>query len=890
MPLWLREAKHNWPGVCFVSQLERLNPVKLGECNYSRGRFMSTDSHPKITNLDELIKRGEQHFAQGQVEDAHRCFAAALELNPGHSEALNNLAVLCHHSGDLDQAEIFFLRAAALANDPSDALLNLSAVAWQAARIPESTGYLERCLRLEGETPRVLEQMSFLCDSMGDPHAAAALYKKARKISTSTKTDWYASFCEIDITPELDDKIELQGYFGPSRVPEEILSELKAQVLLFEDAFGKRALFVTADIFGFGQEMVSVIRKFAAIWGIDPSAVILNASHTHYGPGTVSHTVAGLGRFDHDFANDVCQAIGQCLPLLYQNLQPAQLTHTVAHAQIGFNRRRSIDGLVKMIPNPDAHYETTTPVMSVKLDNGQRLLMVNHGCHPTGLGALTAISADYPGEMRDALMGADHADVVMFFQGAAGDIKQGVQVDNQVGWIGDYQSVQILGRQLATAVAGSLSDLKAVEGPLRAMRRDVVAPLKDSPADLSVLERPENARVSREMIQNWAAVVKLLHPDAVDSLSIELGCVSIGDVLFVSMPGEPMAITAARLREISTRHESVFALGYTNGLAAYFPADEMIEEGGYEAHSSSFVYSMPAPFDVGVEHQLLEASYIAGIGVAPPVETSPAYPRPDSVPGSFFVMSTGRSGTQTLAAMLKMAENANVWHHPQPYMIQETLHAYRGEIDPGPTFWAGRGQIIRSAWDQGLIHGETDHNMTPFCGEIARAVPGAKFVVLVRDPREFVRSGMRRNYYRGVGEWEEGRLRPRSDDPTFESWSKRDQFEKVCWLWRETYEHIERMCREIGDDRVYVLRFEDLIASPDATRDLFNFIGLDGYDETQARAILGKKMNAQQVGDFPHPSKWTDELHNLCWDEVGELASVYGYPEQYPKRRAVGAA
>ena len=82
------------------------------------------------------------------------------------------------------------------------------------------------------------------------------------------------------------------------------------------------------------------------------------------------------------------------------------------------------------------------------------------------------------------------------------------------------------------------------------------------------------------------------------------------------------------------------------------------------------------------------------------------------VPGSFFVMSTGRSGTQTLSEMFKMAENARVWHHPQPYMIQETLGAYRDEIDIGPTFWAGRGQIIRGAWDQGLIHGETDHNMT----------------------------------------------------------------------------------------------------------------------------------------------------------------------------------
>ena len=160
---------------------------------------------------------------------------------------------------------------------------------------------------------------------------------------------------------------------------------------------------------------------------------------------------------------------------------------------------------------------------------------------------------------------------------------------------------------------------------------------------------------------------------------------------------------------------------------------------------------------------------------------------------------------------------------------------------------------FREAWDQGLIHGETDHNMTPFCGEIARAVPGAKFLILVRDPREFVRSGMRRNYYRGVGEWEEGRLRPRQDEQHFAEWSARSQFEQVCWLRRETYAHIEALRSEIGEDRVCVVRFEDLIAGPEATEKLFDFLGLNGFDEQQARQILNLKMNSQRGGRLCAP-------------------------------------
>jgi len=55
------------------------------------------------------------------------------------------------------------------------------------------------------------------------------------------------------------------------------------------------------------------------------------------------------------------------------------------------------------------------------------------------------------------------------------------------------------------------------------------------------------------------------------------------------------------------------------------------------------------------------------------------------------------------------------------------------------------------------------------------------------------------------------------------------------------------------------------------------------------QTTLGQKLNAQQVGDFPHPSEWSDEVHAQCWATVGDVAEVYGYPQEYPKRRR-GAA
>ena len=112
---------------------------------------------------------------------------------------------------------------------------------------------------------------------------------------------------------------------------------------------------------------------------------------------------------------------------------------------------------------------------------------------------------------------------------------------------------------------------------------------------------PENAHVADAMRTNWAAVVEDVHPGPMDTLEYSVSSVALGQVLFVNVPGEPVSLLGQRLAQINGRHDVVFTLGYTNGLKAYFPTDEMIDEGGYEAHDLLFVYLLPAPFRKGVE-------------------------------------------------------------------------------------------------------------------------------------------------------------------------------------------------------------------------------------------------------------------------------------------------
>ena len=247
---------------------------------------------------------------------------------------------------------------------------------------------------------------------------------------------------------------------------------------------------------------------------------------------------------------------------------------------------------------------------------------------------------------------------------------------------------------------------------------------------------------------------------------------------------------------------------------------------------------------------------------------------------AFFVLSAGRCGTMTLAHLLNTATNARVWHHPQPDPIIESLIAYRGEIDKRKAFWKARYPIIHKTWSEGFIHGETDLLMTPFCDMIAEEIPDSKFIVLVRDPRYFIRSGMRRNYYCGHP-WDFGRLRPKEGAEEFEDWKKLDKFEKVCWLWNETYQKINHMVNNIGEDRVLVVRFEDMTSSVEKTMEVFDFLDLKGFDEEKIRAILSHKFNEQVSGTFTKPENWPTHQHDALWRICGQTAEKYGYSRSY---------
>lgn len=87
---------------------------------------MSLDATP--VDFEEFVRQGNAWAEQGRLADAIEAYVRAIELNPGHAPAHNNLGVVLRQMNHLDEAESCFRQAIALDPNYADAYRNLGVV------------------------------------------------------------------------------------------------------------------------------------------------------------------------------------------------------------------------------------------------------------------------------------------------------------------------------------------------------------------------------------------------------------------------------------------------------------------------------------------------------------------------------------------------------------------------------------------------------------------------------------------------------------------------------------------------------------------------------------------------------------------------------------------
>ena len=244
-----------------------------------------------------------------------------------------------------------------------------------------------------------------------------------------------------------------------------------------------------------------------------------------------------------------------------------------------------------------------------------------------------------------------------------------------------------------------------------------------------------------------------------------------------------------------------------------------------------------------------------------------------------FVLSTGRAGTLLLNRLFLGSSNAYSVHQPKPELIRVSKRAY-GEVKSSPeifieTFKSAREELVFEAAFHKKVFIETNNRITFFSPIIREVFPIAIFIHLVRHPGDFVRSGIRRNWYSGEHDHDLGRIVPISGEAK-KDWEKYSIIQKIGWLWNETNQFIENFTSTLETKNFLFVKAEDLFSQIQITEQIFNFLQLDGFDSTRVKKNIQKPVNAQKKKQFPKFEDWP-EKDKLELQQVTPLAKKYGY-------------
>lgn len=244
-----------------------------------------------------------------------------------------------------------------------------------------------------------------------------------------------------------------------------------------------------------------------------------------------------------------------------------------------------------------------------------------------------------------------------------------------------------------------------------------------------------------------------------------------------------------------------------------------------------------------------------------------------------FVLSTGRSGTLLLNKLLELSPDAYPVHEPVPELIRPSRRAYE-EVDKHSEIFlevlkSAREELILKAARNDKIFIETNNRITFFAPVIPEVFPHAVYIHLVRHPGDFVRSGLRRNWYTENHPHDAGRIVPLRKDLQ-KKWAGFTQLEKIAWLWNETHHFIEAFKKTVDPSSVLFVKAEDLFSDTTTARRIYEFVHISGYHEPSVKRVLRRRFNAQRKGRAAPYSEW-DEKDKTALKNMAVLAGKYGY-------------
>ncbi len=340
---------------------------------------------------------------------------------------------------------------------------------------------------------------------------------------------------------------------------------------------------VGVDLTGFNLSLINEIKQIIyKRRNIPPSAVLINASHTHFAP--VTQAWLAWAEYYHApdtaYLNIAKKGIISSIEKALDNMSESTISFGRGSSEIGLNRRSR--------PGIEKPQDKTLDVLKIEDMNKKiKSVLFLTGCHPVfrnGGSEAFILDANYPGVAKQLIEQNTGARNAIFIQGCGGDINPK-----------DESHIKS-GKDLSTEVIGILnSKMQKLSGDISYAMDDIQIPVKpmsiaevtqfklsnsNKPGDL---EAEKNVRWADIMLNNYKS------GKVPATLPVYVQTINIGDWKFVGLSREVVNEYGPAIRKIWPE-KTVSVAGYCNDVSSYLPINWHIEEKLYEGYSSFFWY------------------------------------------------------------------------------------------------------------------------------------------------------------------------------------------------------------------------------------------------------------------------------------------------------------
>jgi hypothetical protein len=238
----------------------------------------------------------------------------------------------------------------------------------------------------------------------------------------------------------------------------------------------------------------------------------------------------------------------------------------------------------------------------------------------------------------------------------------------------------------------------------------------------------------------------------------------------------------------------------------------------------------------------------------------------------YFITGTGRCGTMLVSKLLSLGRNTQC-DHEKSIIYTKIKQAYlTGEMEPlHEEIGTVIEPLVKSHNRKGMIYGECSGLMYLVFEELYRRYgKRARFVLLVRHPEEFVRSALARGFFDPQHPHALEHLRARPDTDMGKRWETASPFEKCLWYWNLVNGMLYNFFCCLPDNLWKIQQIEKL--DVESSRELFEFLQVDGFNEKDVQEMLSVRINATPVaGHEGDVNPWSSSVNlgsRSSWDQT----------------------